>query len=270
MPKKNPSKPTKKKKRDFPLGNFFVGIVGRMLRIGIPLAFFGFFFFFLSKATLHFLSRSPYFSIETVEASSSKSGFAFQDQSLMGSLLGRNIFSVDLSALQEEVKEKHPELLTAKVERTFPNRIRIDVTPRTPVAQVQSGGYLLVDKDGVILPFPQGPHEKNLPIIVGVQEKLERLQVGYQLVSKALDEALLFVETIEKLPEFSRYVHTIDVSDYKNLSFRTTEGLEVKVGHGDFKEKLYRFDRTRVTLGGRIGEVKYIDLRFDEVVIGSR
>ena len=263
-------KPSKKRKKSFSLGDPLKKFLGRILPVVIPLLFFGLFFFFLSKAAFRFLTRSPYFSIQTVEASSSSRDFAFRDPNLMGSLLGRNIFQVDLSDLQEEVSQKHPELLSALVSREFPNRIRISVRPRLPTAQIQSGNGFLVDRDGIILPYSQPVSGKRLPVIVGIPERLESSRVGYALHSKALNEALTFIENLEQLPEVSRYIQTIDVSDANDLSFRTPEGLEVKVGKGDYQEKLKLFDRTRVTLGGRIGEIKYIDLRFDEVVIGSR
>ncbi len=272
MPKhssRNKSSKPLRRKENSPVTGFLIGTTGKILRIGAPFLFFSFFFFFLSKGVFLFMSRSPYFSIETVEAYSSEPSFLFRDQSLMGTLLKQNILKVDLRDIQHAVEEKHPELLTVSVRREFPNKIRMDVTPRTPVAQVQSGGYFLVDRDGVMLPF-ETPNSKKLPVITGVTQKLEKLQVGYRPKSEGLNEALSFLETLETLPEFGRYVESIDVSDAKNLSFTTPEGLVVKVGQGDYKEKLLRFDRTRVTLVGRMNEVKYIDLRFDEVVIGFK
>ncbi|MCH7978400.1 MAG: FtsQ-type POTRA domain-containing protein [Acidobacteria bacterium] len=145
---KNP----KKKKEKFIGSQSFKQFLGRVLPIGIPLLCFGFFFFFLSKSAFQFLTHSPYFAVETVEASSSIRDFTFRDTHLMGSLLDRNIFSVDLQTLEAEVSRKHPELLAVSVSREFPNRIRLDVTPRLPVAEIQGGEHFLVDEEGVILP----------------------------------------------------------------------------------------------------------------------
>lgn len=259
-----------KKKAKWPAVYFLKGPAEKFLPVAIPLLFFGFFFFFLTKAALLFLTRSPNFTVETVEASSLKHSFRFQDPSLLGSLLGRNIFQIDLSGLEDELLQKHPELLSAKVDREFPNRIRLKVIPREPVAQVQNGTPFLVDGEGVILPLSQNGSSRNLPLIVGLGEKIEKIQLGSRLRSKAMAQALAFLATLWELPELTRYIHTLDVSDEANLTFKTPEGLEVRLGQGDFKEKLKLFDRTRVSLAGRIGDVKYLDLRFEEVVIGSR
>lgn len=258
--RKNPSNRKVAKKKKTPLASAFAKRLEKVLPVGIPLLFFGSFFFFLSQAAFHFLAHSPYFSIETVEAHSSRRQFPFRDPSLMGSLLGRNIFKVNLPNLQEEISRKHPELLSTSVRREFPNKVKIFVVPRLPVAQVQDGGTYLVDQDGIILPYVSSPSSFTtaLPLVVGVGER------------KGLQEALHFTSSLHQLPELARYVRIIDVSDENNLSFRTPEGLEVRVGSGDFKEKLKLFDRTRVTLGDRMKEIKYLDLRFDEVVIGSR
>lgn len=271
MPKsRTRNKPSKKKKRNPLPVQALKGILERILPIGIPLLFFGFFFFFLSQAALQFLTRSPYFSIETVEASSTYVDFRFKDPHLMGSLLGRNIFEVNLPELEEEIFRKHPELLKVWVRREFPNRLHIGVTPRMPVAFLRTGELFGVDREGILLPGEHLVRPKDLPTIVGIQERIERDQIGGVLRSKGLAMALVFLEELEELPDLKRYVQTIDVSDPGNLSFLTPSGLEVRVGEGEFSEKLKLFDRTRVTLGGRFNEIKYIDLRFDEVVIGSR
>ena len=262
-------KPTRKKTKR-PTFDFLKGPAKNFFPVGIPLLFFGLIFFFLSKATFLFLSRSPFFSVEAVEASSATRSFRFQDPSLMGSLLGRNIFKIDLSNLEGELLQKHPELLSASVGREFPNRIRFKVIPREPVAQLQDGTPFLIDKEGVILPFSQLENPQRLPLVVGILEKIEKFHIGSQIRSHAMIQALAFLTSLRELPELTRYVHVIDVSDEANLTFKTSEGLEVRLGQGDFKEKLKLFDRTRVSLAGRIGDVKYLDLRFEEVVIGSR
>ncbi|MFH1858153.1 MAG: cell division protein FtsQ/DivIB [Candidatus Omnitrophota bacterium] len=255
--------------------NFFAGgllkrTLEQTLPVVIPLIFFGVFFFFLFQAALHFLNNSSYFAVETVEASSAFKAFSFRDANLMGSLLGKNIFSVDLPALEEELSRKHPELLTSFVTREFPNRIRMNVTPRLPVAEVENPEGLLVDREGVILPATHRVQRDVLPLIAGLPEHMDRSSIGRRFRSKAMEEALRFIAILEKLPELKRHVRAIDVRDAKNLFFLTPDGLEVRVGYGDYEEKLKLFDRTRVTLGDRLHEVKYIDLRFDDVVVGSR
>jgi len=268
--KKVSAKVLKRKIKTSELGNSPQDVLGKILPIILPFIFFGVFFAFLSKGAFHFLTHSPYFSIKTVEAASTYPNFTFKDETLMGSLLGDNIFAIELKRLEKDIIRKHPELAACSVRRTFPNHIQIEIDPRRPVARIHDWKAFLIDKEGILLPESEAFSEEMLPLIVGFRAPIEHRQIGHTLRSKALSPTLAFLEGLEKLPELKRFVHIVDVSDIENLSFRTPEGLEVRVGNEDFQEKLERFDRTRVTLGNRIEEVKYIDLRFDEVVIGSR
>ncbi len=244
--------------------------VGLWLKRIVPPSFLALFLLLLGKGLLSFIQQAPYFSIRAVAAVSPFNAFRFQDQAFAESLLGDNLFQTSLPEIQRRLLEKHPELVSARVERVFPDRLRLEVVPRLPVAQVESGGYVLVDAEGVVLPFQSPLTQKPLPIIAGLREKLERLQVGYRPQSRGLAEALAFVAFLEKKPSLRRYIQTIDVGDYKNLAFVTPEGLEVRVGHGQWHEKLERFEKTFRSLGEKAKEVKYIDLRFDDVVVGTK
>ena len=244
--------------------------VGVWLKRTVPPLLLGLFLFLLGKGLFSFVSSSSYFSIAAIDFVSPFSAFQFQDTAFAQGLLGDNLLQVNLPDLQRRLLQKHPELISAKVGRVFPNRLRLDVVPRFPVAQVESGGYFLVDAEGVVLPFQSPLTEKQLPMIVGMREKLERLQVGYRPESRGLAEGLSFVVFLQKSPSFRKVVQTIEVGDYKNLAFATPEGLEVKLGHGQWQEKLEKFEKALHSLGDRAQEVKYIDLRFDDVVVGTK
>ena len=244
--------------------------VGLWFRRVIPSALLVFFLLVLAKSLASFIHHSPYFSVSSVEAVSPFSAFRFQDEAFAESLLGDNLFQIPLPALQRRLLEKHPELSAARVERVFPNRLRLEVIPRLPVAQVEGGGYFLVDAEGIVLPFQTPLIPTSLPTIVGLKEKLERLEVGYRPKSRGLDEALAFVAFLGKDSSLRRYVQTIEAGDHKNLTFTTPEGLEVRLGHGQWREKMEKFEKTVRSLDGRAGEVKYIDLRYDDVVVGTK
>ncbi len=245
-------------------------VIGVWLKRVIPPSLLIFFLLLLTKGLASFIQHSSYFAVTAVEAASPFGVFRFQDEAFAQSLLGDNLFQVPLPALQQRLLEKHPELSSARIERVFPNRLRLEVVPRLPVAQVESGGYFLVDAEGVVLPFQTPLTQMQLPTIVGLKERLERLKVGYRPQSRGLDEALALVAFLGKEPALRRYVRTIEAGDYKNLTFMTPEGLEVRLGHGQWHEKMGNLEKTLRSLGGKSGDVKYIDLRFDDVVVGTK
>src|SRR5207245_11167633 len=68
--------------------------------------------------------------------------------------IGKSILRVPLDARRKEI-DSIPWVQGATVERTLPDRIRVELLERTPVAFLRTGNELqLVDASGVILERP--------------------------------------------------------------------------------------------------------------------
>ncbi|NUS13241.1 MAG: FtsQ-type POTRA domain-containing protein [Streptomyces sp.] len=64
--------------------------------------------------------------------------------------LGGALVSVDTGAVRERLLKALPRLKDARVHRSWPHTVRIEVTERTPSAILKSGGkFTEVDRDGV-------------------------------------------------------------------------------------------------------------------------
>jgi cell division septal protein FtsQ len=66
------------------------------------------------------------------------------------------------------------------------------------------------------------------------------------------------------------FVTKIDVSDGKNLVFVMEDGLEVKIGNSDFGDRLEQLNKTLGSIVVDKSNITYIDLRFTEVVLGTK
>ena len=82
--------------------------------------------------------------------------------------VGRSIFSVPLAARKAQI-EQLPWVQSATVMRLWPNRLRVSLAERTPVAYVRDGGSVhLMDAEGVVLPMPDGGLQLgSYPIVNG-------------------------------------------------------------------------------------------------------
>ena len=70
---------------------------------------------------------------------------------------------------------------------------------------------------------------------------------------------------------FSEYsVVAIDAADIKDLSFSLKNGLEVKIGYENFKERLKLLKNTIRDPRLAVDRVEYIDVRFENAVIGPK
>ena len=89
----------------------------------------------------------------------------------MREVLGRNIFLISMAERKQEL-EKIPWVESATVMRLWPNRLRVMVKERTPVAFVAIGGRVeLMDAQGVVLELSPGvPSAYSFPVILGMAE----------------------------------------------------------------------------------------------------
>ena len=89
----------------------------------------------------------------------------------IGGDIERNIFFVSV-ADQKKQLEAIPWIQSASVMRLLPNRLRIDIHERTPVAFVEVNRRIaLIDAQGVIMDMPQGAQSTfSFPVIVGMSD----------------------------------------------------------------------------------------------------
>ncbi len=183
---------------------------------------------------------------------------------------GENIFSYDISSVAAKILVEYPLFKDLEIVKDFPDRLTLKIEPRVAVAQVGDKDFFLVDDEGVMLTNPSNSIRENLPIIAGVPWRLFR-KVGQPEGSHRITRALNLLNDLEGSGFLKEHtLSKIDISDYRNVSFTIEDGLEVKVGHTDFQGKIARLVNTLNTMNIDKARVTYIDLRFDDAVLGTR
>lgn len=226
---------------------------------------------FVLKGLASFLYTNSTFKITQLEIS----GNYLLDNSIKESIRNMNIFKINLKELSERIVVEHPEILKAEVRRLLPDKVAIKLKHRLPFARIEPQGYfyktLFVDKEGFILKEVDSPSFNALPKITGINTKLARIREGKQSESIQLTKALSLLREIVAFGDRVDYkVTRIDVTSYKNLSFFINSGIEVRIGAGNFKERLSLLNRTLSELQADNYQPEYIDLRFGDPIIGTR
>jgi len=186
-------------------------------------------------------------------------------------ILGSNIFLVDLKNFKDKIKAGHPELKDIVVRRALPNRLIVQARQRLPVAQVYGDRPYLIDKDGVFLSDAEAGGE-NIPSISGIRVSPYR---GGSVQKEKIGKALSLIYALSQNRRLSGYkIKTIDMADSRNISFflnaSDAEKVEIKIGGGEFNKRLDVLAMVLEQLGRDIGRVKYIDLRFEDPIVGPR
>ncbi len=136
--------------------------------------------------------RSWRFRVESsdqIEIAGTQNVTRGQVMDALGSDIGRNIFFVPLDERRAQL-EQIPWVESASVMRFVPNRLKVAVQERTPVAFVRIGSHIgLIDNTGHIMELP--PHSKtqySFPVIAGTRDteplstRAARMKVYNELV----------------------------------------------------------------------------------------
>jgi cell division protein FtsQ len=182
----------------------------------------------------------------------------------------RSVLLVALDTRRSQI-EQIPWVESASVQRILPNRIRVELTERTPVAFARNGNELaLIDAHGVILERPQG-EDLRFPIVSGVSEDVsrdqreKRMQV-YQEFTKNID--MVRAGSSESVSE-------LDLSNPKDLRAVMTglagptdsQAVTIHFGAGEFTGKYKMLVDNFSQWQANTGRVQSIDLQYMRQVV---
>ena len=102
---------------------------------------------YLLYASYNFLTSDPRFQITDVTFSGNHALLENQLLEWLGQVHGENLFAYDLSRASERLAE-HPWVLSASVQRKFPQKIQVKLTERVPYARIKFNGQLWSDPIG--------------------------------------------------------------------------------------------------------------------------
>ena len=153
---------------------------------------------------------------------------------------GVNILSLDLDGVRNRLTQ-HPWIAAAAISREIPDRIRIEIEERKPVALVKGHQFYLADQQGACFARAAPSKHTGLPIITGFD--LETLGSGCNLPREftVLLENL-YRETQLKLPW--RLISEIRWNRNTGLSFFTARGgIQVDLGSEDYGTRIAKLEK---------------------------
>ena len=223
--------------------------------------------FFGARQATQALFDFRYFKIKTVEIDRTLS---FLDKRDFASLNGKSIFNVDVVRFQRSLMDKYPQMAQANMTRKFPDRILVLARKRAPFAQVYiQNKTFLIDDQGIIL-FGAPEKGEELPLISGIFSR-RRITTGSALGGESTLLALNIIKGFQNNHSFSPYVvKKIDVDNLKEIDFHLSNGLKIIVDKTDIERKMNTL--AMVLSRNRLDteQVKYIDLRFKDPILGTK
>ena len=221
-------------------------------------------------AAYHYGEHSWRFRIESsddIEISGLEDVPRSQIIEVMGGDIGRNVFYVPL-ALRKKQVEQIPRVESASVMRFVPNRLKIVIKERTPVAFARIGSKIfLIDSTGVLMDLPVASKKKfSFPVVLGMS--LAEPQSMRTLRMKTYNQVITGLDSTGA--HYSKDLSEVDLSDPDDVKVLTDDSagpVLVHLGASDFLDR-FKIYITHVQEWRRqFARLDSVDLRYEHQIV---
>ncbi|MGA7381127.1 MAG: FtsQ-type POTRA domain-containing protein [Terriglobales bacterium] len=186
---------------------------------------------------------------------------------VMGGDIGRNIFFIPLDERQKQI-EQIPWVESASVMRFVPNRIKIEIHERMPVAFVRIGSKIqLTDGSGTLMELPVGSKKKfSFPVILGMNAgepqstRAPRMKIYNQLLSELDSEGAHYSQDLSE-------VDLSDSDDVKVLANDAGGEVLVHLGASDFLRRFKIYISHAQEWRQQFARLDSVDLRYEHQIV---
>ena len=251
--------PSKVSGRDFSWTRILFELASKLFLVGVVI--------YLFYASYNFLMSDPRFQITNI---SFNGNHALKENELLewlGQGHGENLFKYNLSKASERIVD-HPWVLSASVQRRFPQGIQVELTERIPYARIKFKKVFLMDNFGVIL-SEEKPEHHHLPLIVQSSKIVKPENFSGEKVIQSLKTMHYF----NKLSFFEK--NPLEIAELKGHSriifFTRNREIRIQMSMERLTDGFKKFMIVLDTLEDDAGKFHMIDLSFkDQVVVRDR
>ena len=190
-----------------------------------------------------------------------------QIMEVMGGDIGRNIFFIPLAQRKVQL-EQIPWVESASVMRFVPNRLRVEIHERTPVAFARVGSHVsLIDAGGTLMELsPGGKRKYSFPVITGMNSgeplstRAARMK-NYNELVRQLDAG--GAHNSQALSE----VDLTDTEDTKVVVSDPNGEVLVHLGSANYLQRYQTYVANVQKWREKYQKLESVDLRFDGQII---
>jgi cell division protein FtsQ len=204
-------------------------------------------------------------SSDNIEISGMQNATKAQVMEVMGADIGRNIFFIPL-AQQKAQLEQIPWVESASVMRFVPNRLRVEIHERTPVAFARLGPRMfLIDAGGTLMELSP-KHKYSFPVILGMNPG--------EPISTRAPRMKAYSEMVRELDSggarYSQDLSEVDLSDLEDMKVRVNDpagDVLVHLGSSDYLPRYKIYVSHAQAWRQQFQKLESVDLRFDNQII---
>src|ERR1700731_4329305 len=221
-----------------------------------------------SAALYEYSERTWRFRVESsdnIEVTGMQNVTKAQIMEVMGADIGRNIFFIPL-AQQKAQLEQIPWVESASVMRFVPNRLKVEIQERTPVAFARVGPRIfLIDAGGTLMELPQ-KRKYSFPVIHGMNP-------GEPLSTRA-PRMKTYSEMLAELDSggarYSQDLSEVDLTDLEDVKVRVNDpagDVLLHLGSSDYLRRYKIYVTHAQGWRQQFEKLESVDLRYDNQII---
>jgi cell division protein FtsQ len=221
-----------------------------------------------AAALYHYGEHSWRFRVESsdnIEITGMQNVAKSQIMEVMGADIGRNIFFIPL-AQQKAQLEQIPWVESASVMRFVPDRLKVEIHERTPVAFARVGPRMsLIDSGGTLMELTP-KHKYSFAVILGMNP-------GEPLSTRA-PRMKTYTEMVRELDSggahYSQDLSEVDLSDLEDVKVRVNDpagDVLVHLGSSDYLRRYKIYVSHAQGWRQQFQRLESVDLRYDNQVI---
>ena len=204
-------------------------------------------------------------SSDSIEVTGTENVTKAQIMEVMGGDIGRNIFFIPL-AQQKAQLEQIPWVESASVMRFVPNRLKVEILERVPVAFARVGPRIsLIDAGGTLMELP--PKRKySFPVILGMNPgeplstRAPRMKVYMDLVRDLDSGGARYSQDLSE-------VNLIDLEDVKVRVNDPAGDVLVHLGSSDYLRRYKTYASHVQQWRQQFRDLESVDLRYDNQIV---
>ncbi|MGA2646082.1 MAG: FtsQ-type POTRA domain-containing protein [Candidatus Sulfotelmatobacter sp.] len=216
----------------------------------------------------HYGEHSWRFRVESsdeIEVTGMQNATKAQIMEVMGADIGRNIFFIPL-AQQKAQLEQIPWVESASVMRFVPNRLKVEIHERMPVAFARVGPRMaLIDAGGTLMELSP-KHRYSFPVILGMNP-------GEPLSTRA-PRMKIYSEMVRELESggahYSQDLSEVDLTDLEDVKVRVNDAagdVLIHLGSSDYLRRYKIYVTHAQGWRQQFQRLESVDLRYDNQII---
>ncbi len=221
-------------------------------------------------AFLRGVSRSSLFTIRSVMIAENIQPLELPE---LAKLKGQNLFSVDLSKLEARIHAKYPQLADLRVMRQFPDRIFVSAVKREPFARIlMDGRSYVIDRNGYMV-GPPVEGQESFTVIKGL--KRQKIAAGDLIQDERVKLAVMIISFFHQDKRLAAVgLEAVSVDDLTRIVAEVGADEEVEfqvfMDKDNIEARLKMLSEVLFRGGLDLKQIKYMDLRFGEPILGQK